>query len=72
MKYFSPCKEGKALEFAEEAAKAFRESPTMQTYTKYEVEGGELFAVRWNNECVLVFIISDEMEPTLYEIGTEE
>ena len=72
MKYFSPCKEGKALEFAEEAAKAFRGNPTMQTYTKGEIEEFELFAVRWNTECVLVFIISDEMEPTLYEIGTEQ
>ena len=72
MRCFSPYKEGKALEFAEEAAKKFRESPTMQTYTKDEIEEGEFFAVRWNPECVLVFIISNKMEPTIYEIGTEQ
>ena len=47
-----------------------KDNPEISTYTESgHIEPGELFAVRWGmgNDCVLVFRISDDFEPTNFQ-----
>ena len=55
-----------ALEFAEQAARHFKDNPSHTTYTTEEVKAGYLFAVRWNRDTVLVLQIDRDTEPELY------
>lgn len=72
MRMYQPSLEGPRLEFAQEAAAWFRSHPEHNTYTEDNVCEGCLFAVRWNRDHVLAFKISENMEPTLYRLDTEE
>lgn len=72
MRTYNPSHEAELLQFAEEAAAHFRDHPQNWTYTSGEVKAGEPFAVRWNPYALCVFMVSNEMEPTLYELSTGE
>ena len=55
------------VEFVKKATKYFEENPKGRTYTKGDIEGDILFAVRWGigDDCILVFRESDNVR--IYE-----
>ena len=61
--------EDEAKAFAIRAAKEFEKNDKLCTYTDKPIEAGCLFAVRWGllDNCVLVFKLDEEFEPTNYQ-----
>jgi hypothetical protein len=55
-------------QFARRAAEHFAAHPEHQTYTDEEIACDQWFAVRYGlgNDCVVVFKISDSVEPKNY------
>jgi hypothetical protein len=66
MRVVSLSKEQDAADFARKAAMDFSENPKHYTYSEGDPQPGELFAIRWNSFAVLVFRLSDDMEPSCY------
>lgn len=56
-------------EFVQKAAKSFSENPEFYTFTEGGIECGAFFALRYGlgDDCVVVFKISDEMEPVNFQ-----
>ena len=57
------------IEFAKKAAESFSKGKNITTFTiNGEIEGGELFAVRWglDDDCVLIFRLGFE-EPVIFK-----
>lgn len=56
------------LNFAMKAGANFAANPKNRTYTEGGIKPGCFFAIRWGTgeDCVLVFTIDDNCEPTIY------
>jgi hypothetical protein len=72
VKIVYPKKDAMVLEFAKEAFDVFKKNEKAETYSKGHVTGvvqvvsGELFAVRWNENAVLVLKLDDFFEPLVF------
>jgi len=66
MKHIYLSEEDEKTEFAIEAAVHFSINPEHSTYTKEDIDSNAWFAMRYglDNDCVVVFKISDAVEPT--------
>lgn len=61
--------ERELLVFIGRASKHFAEHREHSSFTDSEIEPGCFFGVRWGlgDDCVLVFKISEEFEPRIYQ-----
>ena len=61
--------EKELIAFVDKAALHFETHKEHNTFTEAEIEPGVLFAIRWGmgRDCVLVFRISEDFVPRIYQ-----
>ena len=69
MRLVSVALEEAQANFAKEAATQFAAKPQQYTYAEGDPKPGMLLAIRWNSCTVLVVMLDEEHEPSLYPVG---